>query len=60
MTDEKKAAKPKKVEIRCMLKEGKLFGSLGVIKAGEVGQATPKEAKLWVSQGKASIPFPDE
>lgn len=62
-SDDKPASRKKAkamVLIRSRLTAGKLFSSLGVIKAGEQMELPVKEAKAYCDSGKAEIPFPDE
>lgn len=58
-TEKKQTRKPKMVLIRSRLTAGKLFSSLGVIKAGESMELPSKEAKAYCDSGKAEIPFPE-
>ena len=58
-TEPKPTKTEKMVLIRSRLTAGKLFSSLGVIKAGEEMELPQDEAKMYCDSGKAEIPFPE-
>ena len=58
-TEKTTETKPEMVLIRSRLTAGKIFSSLGVIKAGEEMELPKDEAKKYCDLGKAEIPFPE-